>query len=122
MFDIKIKDIPGSAKTKLIEFIGELTALGSSRVSEEVLPLIEKGCKHLIGDLTKLEYTNSTGLLCLLRCHMKITKINGSFKLFGVKKNIFEILEQVGVTKLLPIYETISEVKKVILKTRSKRS
>ncbi len=110
MIEINIKDIPNLEKVKLIEFIGELTALGSTLVSEKVLPLIDKGYINLVGDLTRLEYLNSMGLLCLLRCHMKVSRYNGSFKLFGVKKNVLEILDQVGVTKLLPVYDTLEAV------------
>ncbi len=111
MFEIIIKDINSCDQVKLVEFIGELTALESTEVSKKLLPLIDKGYINLIGDLSKLEYINSMGVLCLLRCHMRISKHRGTFKLFGVKNDVLKILEEIGMTKLLLIYQTLEEAK-----------
>ena len=65
MFEIIIKDIEGCDQVKLVEFIGELTALESSEVSKKLLPLIDKGHVNNVYYFV-MEYIEGTDLVHLI--------------------------------------------------------
>lgn len=105
----KIKNVEGKADTCIIEFNGEIDAGNSNVIIDEIFPLIEKGKLHLIGDLSNLEYINSSGIYNLLRCYTKVKEKGGYFKIVDGKQPLQEILEALGVTRLMPFCETVDE-------------
>ena len=109
VININIKDIPEQTGVKLIELNGELDTFTSQKLISEVLPLIEQGTPNLIADLSGLSYINSTGIYNLLHCYTKAKEKGGYVKLVAVNDNIKEILDMIGVTKLLTPYPTLQD-------------
>ncbi|MDD5654721.1 MAG: STAS domain-containing protein, partial [Candidatus Omnitrophica bacterium] len=56
-----------------------------------------------------LSYINSTGIYNLLHCYTKAKEKGGYVKLVAVNDNIKEILDMIGVTKLLTPYPTLQD-------------
>nr|AGS54293.1 anti-sigma-factor antagonist [uncultured bacterium contig00106] len=94
----------------LLTLEGELDSSNAQDVIKHVLNMIENnGMKHLLADLAKLRYINSTGLGAILRISKTIAAKSGNFMIVGPNDNVFEIIEIVGANKLLDIYSTKEE-------------
>ena len=104
--NIDIKDVAGYEKVKLVRISGNLDALNSESTTQVLDFLIEKNPGvSLIFDLREVGFIDSYGNLALIRAHIKAKKARGQVKIFGVNKNIKDIFELVGVTKLIPVYK-----------------
>jgi anti-anti-sigma factor len=103
------EDIKNHREAQLIRFIGDLDATNVETVLERICNLFNDGKVHLVVDFTKLRYVNSTGLGILLHLSKSAREKTGCFKIANVNENVFEIIEIIGATSLLEIYDTVEE-------------
>lgn len=71
--------------------------------------LFNEGFTSLIADFKNLRYVNSTGLGILLHFSKSAKEKGGSFKIANVNENVYEIIEIIGATTLLEIYDELDE-------------
>lgn len=76
---------------------------------EKVCSLFSEGIINLIADFKKLRYVNSTGLGILLHFSKSAKEKGGSFKIANINENVYEIIEIIGATSLLEIYDELEE-------------
>lgn len=107
--EIDIKDLNQHPSVKIVELKGELDIVGSREFTRKMLPVIEEGNFYLIVDLSNLQYINSTGIYSLMRCFTKVKENGGFLKLVEMNERVKEILEVIGITKLIPSYNTLDE-------------
>jgi anti-sigma B factor antagonist len=107
--ELTYEDIRGRTDAKLIRFIGDLDATNVETVLERVCNLFNEGFIHLVADFKKLRYVNSTGLGILLHFSKSAKEKGGSFKIANVNENVYEIIEIIGATSLLEIYDELEE-------------
>ncbi len=101
-----VKDKPGA---KLVRFIGDLDATNVENVVEEIFSLLNQGILVIVADFEKLRYVNSTGLGILLHFSKSAKEKGGCFKIANVNENVYEIIEIIGATTLLDIYDELDE-------------
>ena len=58
-------------------------------------------------DFKKLRYVNSTGLGILLHISRAAKEKEGCFKIANINENVYEIIEIIGATSLLEIYDNM---------------
>ena len=102
------EDIRGKDKAKLIKFIGDLDATNVETVLEKICNLFNEGIYTVVADFKKLRYVNSTGLGILLLQQICPGK-RGCFKIANINENVYEIIEIIGATSLLEIYDEVDE-------------
>ncbi|MFP4163965.1 MAG: STAS domain-containing protein [Chitinispirillaceae bacterium] len=107
--ELTCENIPGKDNAKLIRFIGDLDATNVDSVLEQVGNYFSDGFVHIIADFKKLRYVNSTGLGILLHFSKSAKEKGGSFKIANVNENVYEIIEIIGATSLLEIYDELDE-------------
>lgn len=107
--EIKISKLEKNPAIRLIELKGVLDLLASKEINRQLLPVIEEGSSFLVGDLSNLEYINSSGIYCLMECYAKAKEKGGYLKLFAANGRVKEILDLVGITKVIPLYQTLDE-------------
>ncbi|NLG18476.1 MAG: STAS domain-containing protein [Fibrobacter sp.] len=107
--DLVYEDIRGKVNAKLIRFIGDLDATNVETVLEKVCSLFNEGIRDLVADFKKLRYVNSTGLGILLHFSKSAKEKGGSFKIANINENVYEIIEIIGATSLLEIYDELDE-------------
>ncbi len=107
--EIKISSLQQNQTIKLVQFKGVLDLLASKDVNRQLLPVIEEGSAFLIVDLTNLEYINSSGIYSLMECYAKTKERGGYLKLFSANGRVKEILDLVGITKVIPLFDTLKE-------------
>ena len=107
--EIKINSLPRNPTIKLIELKGVLDFISSKELYKQLVPLIEKGSCFLIADLSSLEYINSSGISCLMECLVKVKQKGGYLKFVALNDKIREILNLVGLNKVIPMFNTLEE-------------
>jgi anti-sigma B factor antagonist len=107
--DLEYDDIKGWANAKMVRFIGDLDATNVETVLEKICNLFKDGFINIVADFNKLRYVNSTGLGILLHFSKSAKEKGGSFKIANVNENVYEIIEIIGATSLLEIYDDIDE-------------
>ena len=107
--ELVYEDVHGIKKAKLVHFIGDLDATNVETVLEKICNLFNEGIINIVADFHKLRYVNSTGLGILLHFSKSAKEKGGSFKISNVNENVYEIIEIIGATTLLEIYDELDE-------------
>lgn len=107
--EIKITSLEQNPTIKLIKFKGVLDLLASKEVNRQLLPIIEDSSAFLVVDLTGLDYINSSGIYSLMECYAKTKEKGGYLKLYAANGRVKEILDLVGITKVIPLFEDLEE-------------
>lgn len=111
---LNYRDIKSRADSKVIEFIGDLDATNVEKVLEEIIGLMNNGVIHLVADFKELRYVNSTGLGILLHFSKTAKEKGGCFRIANVNEHVYEIIEIIGATTLLDIFENVEEALKTL--------
>lgn len=107
--ELEYEDISGKDNAKLVRFIGDLDATNVETVVEKIFNLLNEGFLNIVADFAKLRYVNSTGLGILLHFSKTAKGKGGSFKIANVNENVYEIIEIIGATSLLEIFDELDE-------------
>lgn len=107
--DLTFEDIRGKQNAKLIRFIGDMDATNIETVHETVCNLINEGSISIVADFKDLRYVNSTGLGILLHFSKTAKENGGCFKIANINENVYEIIEIIGATTLLEIYDDLED-------------
>jgi anti-sigma B factor antagonist len=103
------EEIKGRSNAQIIRFTGDLDATNVESVLDRICNLVNEGKVMIVADFKKLRYVNSTGLGILLHLSKSAREKGGSFKIANVNENVYEIIEIIGATSLLDIYDTVDE-------------
>ncbi len=107
--ELEYEDIKGRTNAKIVRFIGDLDATNVETVLEKICTMLTDGFINIVADFNKLRYVNSTGLGILLHFSKSAKEKGGSFKITNVNENVYEIIEIIGATSLLEIYDDVDE-------------
>jgi anti-anti-sigma factor len=107
--DLQIEDIHEFQGAKIIRFTGDLDATNAEETLKSITELFEMGHTHIIADFQKLRYVNSTGLGILLHINRVATEQGGCFKIVNINENAYEIIEIIGASSLLEIYDDLEK-------------
>lgn len=110
-----VKELPSRDEIKIVEIEGSIdsiTVIEFEKRMNEIMVTITKPGMTIILDFGKLSYVNSTGLTKLLGCYTEMIRRSGVIKIANITKNIKEILDVVGASKLIKIYATMGEALK----------
>ncbi len=107
--ELSFEEIRGKQGAKLVRFIGDLDATNIETVLEKVFNLFNEGTVMIIADFKQLRYVNSTGLGILLHFSKTAKEKGGCFKIANINENVYEIIEIIGATTLLEIYDDLDE-------------
>ncbi len=107
--ELEYENIAGKDNVKLVRFIGDLDATNVDSVRVKISNLFSEGFPVIVADFAKLRYVNSTGLGILLHFSEAAKEKGGSFKIANVNENVYEIIEIIGATSLLEIYDELDE-------------
>ncbi len=110
--ELKHEDVQGKAGARLVRFVGDLDATNVENVVEEIFALLNAGIVNIVADFEKLRYVNSTGLGILLHFSKSAKGKGGCFKIANINENVYEIIEIIGATTLLDIYDEVDEAVK----------
>ncbi len=108
--DITIEDINGYPDVKLFRLKGDLDMLGSKEFSQKLGHIVENENYRVIIDCNEVKYINSTGIFHLVRFFTRLKAKGGYLKLIAVNNDqVKEILDIMGIMKLIPVYTNLTE-------------
>ena len=113
-------DIGGREKCgfHVIDVIGKIDRLKDSIVLRSYInSLIEKKCTAVALNLSLVTYMDSGALNVLIYCHNALKKSGGKFSLIEPNEYVKDVLEVVGLNKVVTIYSTEREFENECQKT-----
>lgn len=115
--DLQVKD--PSSKAKLITISGQLDESNVDNKAKEIYQMLDAtpGKLSLVFDLAGLDYMNSKSIGYLTDWYGKITERGGKVLIAHAKPNIKDILQVVGLTQLIQLFESLDEAKATLNST-----
>ncbi len=108
---LEMKNVDSHDNVKIVKFIGDLDTTNVNGILDDLVAVLNsEDVKYVIGDMEELRYVNSTGIGVLLHFN-KVAKDKGSvFTLVNMNDNVYEIMNIIGATSVVKIYDTVEEV------------
>lgn len=75
---------------------------------------IDNGARHLLLDLSYVDYINSSGLRVLLTTAKRMTDLSGRIVLGDASELIYQVLQVSGCTSHIGVYSSSEEALKVL--------
>jgi anti-sigma B factor antagonist len=91
-----------SGQASLIDLQGRLTFFEVGVLGENVTRLLGEGHKHIVLNLSALQYLDSSGIGELARIYVMVLKSGGEMKVIGLSRNVEEILKVTHLYQLFP--------------------
>ncbi len=85
-----------------------LEAMNSREFKEDMAPIIDD-CKHLVLDLGKVEFVDSSGCGALLSCLRQINANDGEMRICKVQRPVQTLFELVRMHRIMEIFDTREE-------------
>lgn len=93
----------GDEKTNVVELEGEIEIYSAENLKKSILSKVNEGIHHIIVDLEKVTYIDSSGLSMFVSVQKTIKQQGGSLTLKNISKPIHKIFELTGLTKFFVI-------------------
>lgn len=101
---INVREAPGDSY--VVELSGEIDVYTSPKVKEAIGELIDRGVYHLVINLEKVRYIDSTGLGVLIGGLKRVREYGGAVNLVCNNPQIKKIFDITGLVKIFGIYES----------------
>jgi anti-sigma B factor antagonist len=109
--NLKVTPRTVDGETKILDLEGEV---GAAEVDVYTAPVlrqaiveqVDNGVKHLLINLTRVEYLDSTGLGILIGGVKRLKEQGGSLRLVGPSARITRIFEITGLNRIFDVYPT----------------
>jgi anti-sigma B factor antagonist len=93
----------------IIALSGEVDVYTSPRLKQEIIDAVDSGCLHIVVDLEKLNFIDSSGLGVLVSGLRRVKERGGSLRLVCTKDSILKIFRITGLDKVFPVFAAVDE-------------
>ena len=93
----------------VVEVGGEIDVYTAPRLREQLVDLVADGKYHLIVDMERVDFLDSTGLGVLVGGLKRVRAHDGSLRLVCTQERILKIFRITGLTKVFPIHSSREE-------------
>lgn len=108
--DLKL-DHHSEDRLTIVEVEGEIDVYTAPRLRELLIDLVNKGNFHLLVNMEKVDFLDSTGLGVLVGGLKRVRAHDGSLELVCTQERILKIFRITGLTKVFGIYASVDEAK-----------
>jgi len=108
--DLKL-DHRTEGRLTIVEVEGEIDVYTAPRLRELLIDLVNKGNFHLLVNMEKVDFLDSTGLGVLVGGLKRVRAHDGSLELVCTQERILKIFRITGLTKVFGIYSSVEEAK-----------
>lgn len=112
-FHVELEKRGDTAAVVILE--GEIDIYSAPRFKEVLLEGIDQGARHVIVDLGKVTFIDSTALGVLVSGAKRVRPNNGTLDIVCADDNIVRIFEITGLNRIFGIYPTRDEALKVVV-------
>ncbi|WP_163512216.1 anti-sigma factor antagonist [Fodinicola acaciae] len=106
--ELKLATRSEGART-IVEVGGEIDVYTAPRLREKLIELVGAGNTHIVVDMERVEFLDSTGLGVLAGALKRVNAQNGSLRLVCTQDRILKIFRITGLEKVFPIFATVTE-------------
>ncbi|MBV8344129.1 MAG: STAS domain-containing protein [Candidatus Eremiobacteraeota bacterium] len=106
--DLKTED---GGNTLVFRLRGSLDLATAPTVRAALSDATEKGSRHLLVDLSQLEFLDSTGLGVLIGAHRRAAERGGSLRLVVLDGPISRLLNITGLISVFAVYHSLDDAK-----------
>jgi len=92
----------------IVEVGGEIDVYTAPKLREQLVDLVNSGQYHLIVDMERVEFLDSTGLGVLVGGLKRVRAHDGSLRLVCTQERILKIFRITGLTKVFPIHDSVA--------------
>lgn len=107
--DLKPED---GGETLVLNLRGSMDIATSPTVRAALTEAIDGGANHLIVDLTRLDFLDSTGLGVLIGAHRRTAENNGSLRLIVNEGPISRLLNITGLVAVFAVYRSPDDARR----------
>lgn len=104
--NLKVSPRTATGGVQALDLEGEVDVYTAPALRQAIMDEVEKGTKHLLIDLTRVEYLDSTGLGILIGGVKRLKEQGGSLRLVGPSARITRIFDITGLNKIFDVYAT----------------
>jgi anti-sigma B factor antagonist len=104
--DLKVRKQGGHT---VLEVAGEIDVYTAPKLREKLIELVNEGSYHLVVDLEKVDFLDSTGLGVLVGGLKRVRNHDGSLKLVCTQDKILKIFRITGLTKVFSIHDSVDD-------------
>jgi anti-sigma B factor antagonist len=109
--DLKVNDYTTDDDLTVINVEGEIDVYTAPKLREKLIDLVNKGRYHLLVDMEKVEFLDSTGLGVLVGGLKRVRAHDGSLELVCTQERILKIFRITGLTKVFGIYTSVDNAR-----------
>jgi anti-sigma B factor antagonist len=92
----------------VVEVGGEIDVYTAPKLRETIVALVDAGQYHLVVDLERVEFLDSTGLGVLVGGLKRVRTHDGSLSLVCTQERLLKIFRITGLTKVFEIYSDVA--------------
>jgi anti-sigma B factor antagonist len=96
-------------QTSLIDLEGEVDVYTAPQLKQQIITLLDSGVKHVVVNLSAVDYLDSTALGVLIGGLKRLRERNGTLDLICPNQRIKRIFEITGLDKIFDIYAAEEE-------------
>ena len=91
----------------VVEVGGEIDVYTAPKLRETLISLVDAGQYHLVVDMEKVDFLDSTGLGVLVGGLKRVRTHDGSLSLVCTRERLLKILRITGLTKVFDIHPDV---------------
>ena len=96
-----------SDQISIVSIAGSIDALTADQITGCIDERISSGEKHLVFDLSEVEFMSSAGLRAILGALKQTRQAGGDLYLAGAQRGVAGILRLSGFSKILKVYDSV---------------
>ena len=93
----------------VLEVAGEIDVYTAPKLREKLIELVNEGKFHLVVDLEKVDFLDSTGLGVLVGGLKRVRNHDGALELVCTQDKILKIFRITGLTKVFSIHASVAD-------------
>jgi anti-anti-sigma factor len=98
-------EIEDKGRFKMIHIIGNITPELSTKVLDDAISeLISAGQHHFVFNLERTTYLDSSGISIFIHCLCDVQENNGSIYIIAEDNQVRDVLQMVGIDRLIKVY------------------
>ena len=92
----------------VLEVGGEVDVYTAPRLREKLVELVETGARHVVVDLSRVEFLDSTGLGVLVGALKRLRAVNGTFGLVCAHERLLKIFRITALDRVFSLYDSVA--------------
>jgi anti-sigma B factor antagonist len=92
---------------RVLEVAGEIDVYTAPQLRERLIEMVEGGARHVIVDLERVEFLDSTGLGVLVGALKRLRGVSGELALVCAQERLLKIFRITGLDRVFTLYQSV---------------